>query len=282
MIEQTKNRAGDVMIAGDGLPIDEVGPWAKEKHERLRKYVDIFRAARRKWIKRSNPATYVDLYCGSGRAIIRDTGEIIDGSPLVAFKSAQEGGVPFSEMHIADAIGEKCRAAERRILQAGGAARVEIGKADRTAARIAKKLNRYGLHFVFLDPYKLEDLPFSVIEAFAGFKHVDMLIHVSAMDLQRNLDTYSVSQDSPLDRFAPSWRKHVNLNQTQAATRAAYISFWASKMEKLGLPPARRAELVSGTKNQPLYWLVFVSRNEFAKRLWDKIRIISGQGELPV
>jgi hypothetical protein len=31
----------------DGLPLDEVGPWAKEKHERLRKYVDISRGARR-------------------------------------------------------------------------------------------------------------------------------------------------------------------------------------------------------------------------------------------
>jgi hypothetical protein len=54
-------------------------------------------------------------------------------------------------------------------------------------------------------------------------------------------------------------------------------------MEELGLPPARRAELVSGTtKNQRLYWLVFVSRSEFAKGLWDKIRNISGQGELPI
>jgi hypothetical protein len=52
-------------------------------------------------------------------------------------------------------------------------------------------------------------------------------------------------------------------------------------MTALGLPPARHAELVSGTtKNQRLYWLVFVSRSDFAKSLWDKIRNVSGQGEL--
>jgi hypothetical protein len=56
-----------------------------------------------------------------------------------------------------------------------------------------------------------------------------------------------------------------------------------TKIEALGLPPARHAELVSGTaRNQRLYWLVFVSRSEFAKALWDKIRKVSGQGDLPL
>jgi hypothetical protein len=32
------------MLDDDGLRLDEVGPWAKDKHERLRKYVDISRA----------------------------------------------------------------------------------------------------------------------------------------------------------------------------------------------------------------------------------------------
>jgi three-Cys-motif partner protein len=100
------------MLDDDGLPLDEVGVWAKEKHERLHKYVDISRGPRRKWIQGPGGATFIDLYCGTGRAIIRETNEIIDGSPLVAFKSGRGGGVPFSEIHIADASEEKCRAAE--------------------------------------------------------------------------------------------------------------------------------------------------------------------------
>ena len=89
-----------------------------------------------------------------------------------------------------------------------------------------------------------------------------------------------MSEDGPLDHFAPGWRSVVSLKQSKSATRAAYIEYWTSKMETLGLPPARHAELVSGTtKNQRLYWLVFVSRSDFAKSLWDKIRNVSGQGE---
>jgi three-Cys-motif partner protein len=270
------------VLDGDELPMDEVGPWVKDKHDRLRKYVDISRAARRKWVEGSSRcATYVDLFCGSGRALIRDSGETVDGSPLVAFKSARDGGVPFSEIHLADAAEDRCKAAEQRIHSAGGSATSYVGTADQTAVRIAKRLNRYGLHFVFLDPYNLQDLPFSVIKAFSGLKYVDILIHVSAQDLQRNLDAYATSEDGPLDTFAPGWRKAVDLKRGKQATRAAFIAYWASQIEALGLPPAQRAELVSGpTKNQRLYWLVFVSRSDFAKGLWDKIRNLSGQGEL--
>jgi three-Cys-motif partner protein len=265
----------------DGLPLDEVGPWAKEKHARLRKYVDITRAVRRKFLQLGGGATYIDIYCGSGRAIIRDTGEKIDGSPLVAFNSARDGGVPFSELHIADSSEDSCRAAERRIIRAGGRPTVEVGPAEVTAARIVNKVNPYGLHFVFLDPYNLHDLPFSVIEAFSKLKRIDMLIHVSAQDLQRNLDAYSASDDGPLDRFAPGWRQAVDLKQTKTATRAAIIEYWVSKIEALGLPPSEHAPLVTGpVKNQRLYWLVFASRHKLAKEFWDKIRNVSGQGEL--
>jgi three-Cys-motif partner protein len=125
----------------------------------------------------------------------------------------------------------------------------------------------------------LEDLPFSVIQAFSTLKYVDVLIHVSTQDLQRNLDRYSASADSPLDRFAPGWRDVVDLKQRQEGTRAAYIGYWVTKIERLGFPPGR-FELIAGSKNQRLYWLVLISRHQRAAEFWDKIRNISGQGEL--
>jgi three-Cys-motif partner protein len=270
-----------MMLDSDGLPLDEVGSWAKEKHERLRRYVDISRAVRRKFLAKSGAATYVDLYCGAGRAIVRESDERIDGSPLAAFKIAKDGGVPFSEIHIADESEERCRAAQQRIAKAGGIAKVEIGAADATSRLIVKKLNPYGLHFVFLDPYNLNDLPFSVIEAFSGLRYLDMLIHVSVQDLQRNLDAYSASKHGPLDRFAPGWREGVELKQTKIATRAAFVGFWISKIESLGLSVSQNPELVTGPiRHQRLYWLVFVGRHPLAKEFWDKIRNVSGQGEL--
>lgn len=264
----------------DGLPLDEVGDWAKEKHARLRKYVGITSATRRKWIHGSGCATYIDLFCGTGRAIVRDSNEKIDGSPIVAFESSRQSGVPFSEIHIADISQESCNASEYRLRAVGANPIVHLGQATVTASEIAKSLNPYGLHFVFLDPYKLEPLSFSIIEAFASLKYVDFLIHISVLDLQRNMKRYADVVDGPLDRFAPGWRTTVDLKQSKAAARAAYIAHWASKMTALGFQPARY-ELVSGTsRNQRLYWLILVSRHKIANEFWNKIRNVSGQGEL--
>lgn len=271
------------MLDDDGLQLDEVGSWAKEKHARLRKYVDISRAVRRKFLRGGGGATYIDVFCGSGRAFVRDTNEKIDGSPLVAFNCARDGGEPFSEIHIADSEKEKVTAAAKRIADAGGTAATYVGKAEDTVPQIVERVNPYGLHFAFLDPYNLDALSFSVIQALSRLKHVDMLIHVSALDLQRNLDTYTKPGDDRLERFAPGWRQHVGLGQSQQRIRAALLSYWASKMEALGLSPAERAELVSGQeRNQRLYWLVLVSREKLAREFWEKIRSVSGQRELPL
>ncbi|TCV78998.1 hypothetical protein [Sulfurirhabdus autotrophica] len=39
-----------LIVADDGLPADEVGVWAKEKHTYLRRYLDISRSTRKKYI----------------------------------------------------------------------------------------------------------------------------------------------------------------------------------------------------------------------------------------
>jgi hypothetical protein len=69
-------------------------------------------------------------------------------------------------------------------------------------------VNPGGLHIAFLNPCNLEGLSFDIIRKLAKLQSVDMLIHVSMQDLQRNLDEYSGS-GGVLDSFAPGWRDHV-------------------------------------------------------------------------
>lgn len=256
------------------LPVDEVGSWTFDKHERLRKYIDASRGARKKFLPPTGTggASYIDLYCGSGKAIIRDTGQTIDGSPLLAYKCAREGGAGFSEIHLADSDSERRMAAAMRIEQAGGATNQHNGTALEAVQSVADFINPTGLHFAFLDPYNLQDLPFSVIETLARFERMDMLIHVSVQDLQRNLDRYTREGDTRLEVFAPGWRSSVKLNQSQNAIRAGLLEYWLNKIRKLGVAPAQGIALISGEKNQRLYWLVFVSRSDFATRLWEDIR----------
>ena len=265
----------------DGLVVSEVGPWATEKHERLRRYISASRGARAKFLPPYNQggAAYIELYSGPGRSVIRDTTNFIDGSPLIAFKAGRTSGAPFSELHFGDIEPASATALEARIKALGGASQTYVDLADVVVDDIIAALNSYGLHFAFLDPYNLDQLPFSIIERLARLRRVDMLIHVSLQDLQRNLDQH-VRPGGVLDKFMPGWRGSVDPNQAMAPLRAALLEYWLNKIRALGTVPAQGKELVVGGRNQRLYWLVFVSTHDLAQKLWEAVRDVSGQSDM--
>jgi three-Cys-motif partner protein len=264
----------------DGLVVDEVGPWAENKHLRLRRYIDLARGARAKFIppRGSGGASYIELFSGPGRSLIKGTSKYIDGSPLVAYKAAHASKVRFSEIYLNDLDPEKADAADSRIKALGGAATVFKKPAEVAVDDVLNAVNPAGLHFAFLDPYNLEHLSFEIIRKLSRLKSVDMLIHVSVQDLQRNLDSYSVP-GGPLDKFAPGWRSHVDSRQAIAPFRAALLNYWVAEIRKLGTMPAK-GELIVGSKNQRLYWLVFVGAHDLAQKLWDAIRDPNRQSDM--
>ena len=265
----------------DGLITDVVGPWALEKHERLRKYIDAYRGARAKFLppKGTGGATYIDLFSGPGRSQRDDTGEFIDGSPLVAYKAANRSTARFSEMYFNDFDGENVDALRQRIAQLGGTAHYSSSAAEFAVDHVVSVLNPTGLHFAFLDPYNLENLPFSVVQKLAKLPRMDMLIHVSICDLQRNLRRY-LEDGRVLDAFMPGWHGAVDTNRTDQAVRTDLLHYWLSLIRGLGTSPAEGIELVSATKGQRLYWLVFVSAHALGRKLWNDIRNVHIQGRL--
>jgi three-Cys-motif partner protein len=107
---------------GDSLIVSEVGPWASEKHARVKRYIEIASATRKKYVPPPSwhaGAAYIELFSGPGRSLIRGTKRIIDGSPLVAFNAAQ-ATVPFTEMHLNDFDAGNSSAVDARIRALGG------------------------------------------------------------------------------------------------------------------------------------------------------------------
>jgi three-Cys-motif partner protein len=260
----------------DNLALSEVGEWTLEKHERLRRYIDISRKVRQKFTSPGKAgATFIDLYCGPGRSRLAGTDKVIDGSPVVAYEAARTA--PFTSLHLADVEEVNCDAALARIRARGGDAKIYVGPAEETVDRVCVSLDPYALHFAFLDPFSLAALPISVIRRLSHFKRMDMLIHVSAMDFQRNLGEFVSGNNLAMDRFAPGWRNKVNVNQPKATVRREIREYWLGLIRSLDMTPAQGIELVTGPKNQNLYWLVFVARHERAQEFWEKIRDINPQ-----
>jgi three-Cys-motif partner protein len=259
-------------IDEDGLLRAIVGPWVRDKHARLQKYVGISRAVRRKFVDKAG-ATYIDLFSGPGRARIRDTTDVVLGSPLVAWNESLRES-PFTEVHVCDADSSILNAAAARLRNAGAPVAPEVGPAAQVIDRIISKLNPSGLHFAFLDPYNLESLPFELIRKLAVLERMDILMHVSAYDLQVNLRAYIDRADSPLDSFAPGWRDKVDTTRPDNLVRPKIMEYWRSLLRQEGMNTTEVHELVVGTNNQRLYWLAFAARHGRAVEFWQKIRAV--------
>ena len=260
----------------DGLRRAIVGDWAPEKHLRLQKYVDITRAVRRKF---GGNATYIDLYCGPGRARLRKTGEVVEGSALVAATEAIRRRNPYREVIIGDLDQVNVEACEARLnrLRVGNV-RAYAGAAEDVAAKILPTLHPTGFNLAFLDPFNLESLPFQVIQTLAQAKSMDLLIHVSIMDLQRNVRALMTS--GKLNSFAPGWEKNINSAATNPKLVMAVFEYWRSLLSQLGYLVSDNIERVTGNRNQPLYWLVLASKHDLADKLWGEVSQVEPQGRL--
>ena len=272
---------GRLIDGDDGLPAEEVGPWAKEKHDCLCRYIDISRAVRARWVGQGKAgATYIDPFCGPGRCRVRETGEWIDGGAVAAWKKSRDGGAPFTQVYIGDLDQQRREAAATRLRQLGAPV-VEIdGAAVESIRQIVASLNPHGLHFAFLDPFSLEALDFGIIDALSKFKHIDMLVHVNQMDLQRNLVSNATSDESAFDRFAPGWRNEVDLVQGQQGIRQQVFQYWRDQVASLGVWTSTEMRLITGSKNQPLYWLLLAAKHDLAHKFWATASNVEGQGKL--
>lgn len=251
----------------DGLRRDVVGQWCEEKYERLAKYVDITHATRSKFA--SNRPSYIDLYCATGRSRVRDTESVLDGSAVLAAVEADKRS-PFAEIHIGDADLESLTVCSRRLAaRTQAVVRQYHGKSVDTAAQVVGNLNPYGFHVAFLDPYNLDSLPFSVIATLAAVKRMDLIVHISEMDLQRNV--IGKQDMAVLEAFAPGAAQGIRPGMKPFDVKLHVLNRWKALVQALGYKVSDNIERVTGLKNQPLYWLAYASKHPLGDRFWGQV-----------
>ena len=261
----------------DPTDLPEVGQWAEDKHARVR--ADLELAAKTVGRKFVGPGKagfyYTDPFCGPPHARIRDNGQIVEGGALVATGAARAAGAPFSCIYIADKNPAFVEASARELQSRGETVRTYTGTALETSGEIARALPPHGLHFAFLDPFNLEALPFEGIHSLAKLARMDILVHFSSMDLQRNFGEFLAKPSSPLDSFAPGWRDTVQQTMPAHEKRRRVREHWQSLLAEAGIPTAGGIEHMQGSRNQTLYWLIFAAKNPLALKFWNVIRAAS-------
>lgn len=274
-----KNDKEIVIDPVDGLPVMKVGPWSEDKHVALSRYIDAARKARVKW----SYASFIDLFSGPGRVLNRESGVISDGGVLSAWRMSERGSAPFNEIFIADADAESVEACSARLRGAGAKVQAYAGSASNTVDLVLGKLPR-GLHFAFLDPFNIEHLDFEIIRKLAARPNIDLLIHFSVMDVQRNIGSDFNLASSRLDAAAPGWRSNLRLKEVPKREQVgAYLEYWESLVTDLTkMQVAQSKPLFVNMNKGPLYRLIHLARHPLATKLWNDAALpTSRQQSLP-
>ncbi|SAK55355.1 three-Cys-motif partner protein TcmP [Caballeronia ptereochthonis] len=263
--------SGDKFMAdpSDGMDAMIVGGWSQQKHERLTDYIVASRLSRAKW----GHACYIDVFCGPGRVVERGTNTFRDGGAIAAWRASCMGnGRPFTAMYIGDLHQQSVRICELRLERLGASVQSFFGPAKETVHEIVSELPR-GLDLAFLDPFNAAHLDFEIIRVLSERRFMDILVHFSVMDIQRNIDLEAATSGSRLERIAPGWREAVDLRHLpKSAFVNAFLEHWKSLvLSHTQMTAAEMMPLIKNSKNGPLYRLILLRRHPLAEKLWNDV-----------
>lgn len=265
------------LLENDGLPTNEVGEWAKIKYALVGLYGEIFsKGMKDKWDRR----IYIDLFAGSGRVRVRNTGEILNASPLIALGVTH----PYDLYIFCERDTSNLSTLKQRVATLYPNANVVYvaGDCNEQVSAINAAINNCGsrgggLSFCFADPFGIAPLKFATIEAISAGKAVDFLVLLAlAMDANRFKSLYAKSSNTTVDEFLgnPKWRNEWSKVEQTMDFRPFLAEQYGVSMGRLKyipVPLSKMKEVRSSERNLPLYHLAFFSRDKRGYAFWDQV-----------
>ncbi len=278
----------------DGLLMRKSGPWVAEKLDYLKRYIYIFETSLhdKPWRKR----IYIDLFAGPGKCLIRRTGTVLLGSPLLALTTLH----PFTDYFFVDqqpanidALKQRCSdlALHDHIQYFTGDSNIIVEEIVRQILDFDKKNipGKYSsLNLAFLDPDGLE-LQWNTILTLARPYSMDLIIHYPQGGLNRCMAKfYQAEEHTAVDFFFgdSEWR---NLYKKHGNNHRVFMDYYKGKLSALGYKEVLRDDEVgdeplmrNAQKQAPLYRLLFASKHSRGHEFWRKVtqRNVHGQKRL--
>jgi len=290
--ENCKDYSGNCIIpAEDGLPIQCVGPWVEDKYSFFERYLDATRLVRKKFSDQNN-SVFIDLFAGPGRCIIRQKNREIQNG---AMRVANNLKIPFSENYFFDINAPNIDALKGRIGKKPNYY-FQCTDSNKMAEAFVESLltKSYRYHFIYMDPFGPEALPFKTVKEFARLKRVDLFIHFPIGAIRRNLPHWRESDFGILDEFlgTSAWRDDIE-NLRQGKTLSKLLKIYEKQLFDSGFPMEglRMASSddigfsslpvvsVRNTQEVELYTLVLASKNGIAQKIWHSVIMIEPSGQ---
>jgi three-Cys-motif partner protein len=264
-------------VSDDGLPTNEIGPWAEQKYQYVGMYAQLFSTGmKNKWPHR----IYLDLFSGPGYSRVRETNRVVLGSPMIALTLPDR----FDSYVFADENAKSLDALRTRVSRLGlsvtptyipGDANDKVG---RVIDIVSKTPTQSTLSFCFLDPYKL-NIHFDTVRRIADGRAVDFLILLALyVDARRNIQFYAAKDNRTIDMFLGDnqWRPRWRAAELAGDTIVEFLAKeYSTRMKEIGYLPMSIEHMVkirTQNKNLPLYFLAFFSRHKTGLKFWDEVR----------
>lgn len=249
----------------DNLVARPSGDWVKRKHHYLRRYCEIVAVSMKgKW----RDLTYIDLLAGPGRCVIRDSGELVPGSPLAAMD------FPFTKFLFYEESAEFHQALLERVNRHEKAALCEAIHADWTQVVLAPGFRLpEGLVLAFVDPTGISQVPWNALKRLAtSSQKIDILMTIQhGMGIKLNQKQYLTSKRdiTAVDAFLGGTEWRTKLQGTEDFCSAVLDEF-TSNMATLGFQ-TRKWMLVKNDAGSGLYYLCPFTRHALGLHFWDEV-----------
>jgi three-Cys-motif partner protein len=269
-VRDCKKPNGNCTVAkdpDDGLVVQCVGPWVKDKHHYLGKYLAATSQVRARYLPPHGDGgtTYVELFAGNGRAYIPDTKEFIDGSPLIAVNDPHRS---FSDIILCDIDEENVHALRERTKHTRRV-RVEQGDCNAIIDRIVRSIPKRSYAVALLDPFGPGALSFETIRRLAAFPRMDLILHFPLGAMKRNFKDYA-----KYERFLGLPAKDWGVDIIHGEDISSLIPVMRRQLISLGYGEHGvdvRSPRVTNTSNVLLYHLVFASKHIRGDEIWNSV-----------
>lgn len=285
----------------------EVGPWATEKLECLRKYLQAYTRVLSK--RQFRGYFYIDAFAGPGSLKVRregnadlgqqvlldvaefaahdsDEAEYISGSPRVALEVEPR----FTDYVFVELEPTRIQELQQLATEFASLARVHVRREDcntylRHLLREMEGQWRNWRGVVLLDPFGMQ-VPWQTLSALGATGAVEVLINFPVgMAIQRLLKRsgeFTAKEREKLDAYFGTgewfdllYRRHENLfghDSTEKVREAGdVLVHWYRARLKKAFGYASSAREIQNTRGAPLYYLIFAGPNRTGLRIANNV-----------
>ena len=262
-------------IASDGLPARPTGQWVHDKKFYLERYLSVVtRGVGRKW---DGKLIYLDLFSGPGRSVIRDTGEEVEGSPLVAMNFDFARYVFVDQPDVISTL-------RQRTSKHPKSARIALVEGDCNEAidQVCDLFPSDHLGLAFIDPTGVQ-IQFKTIQRLVMGRRMDLLMTIQfGMGIRMNLPQYAESNGDALTDFLGNtlWREDLSVSGTFSQASRRIMDRYIRQLKELGYETAQdEIPVRTDQNNLLLYFIVLASRHPLGPEFWNKISKIGPSGQ---